>query len=146
MALPHRCAVRGRAILGGGSVAIVAFLAAACGEPTRPFNPGPGGGGLDTAPPVIEFLSPSADTTVSAGSTVLVSVRVTDHSAIASVTATVSGSISFGFPTMHPLDTVLQAGFPIPTDASGIGTVYFSVLAIDILTQASEDTLSFVVQ
>jgi hypothetical protein len=130
----------------GASLVGAACVVTGCGEPTRPFVPGNGTGGPDTFPPTIEFLAPSADTTVSPGAIVVVQLRVSDRSDIASVVATVTGAVNFGFPQINPLDTVFQAGFPIPTDSASLGVVRFTVLAADVLANSAEDTLAFAVQ
>lgn len=135
---------------GGVATALVlgaaALTAAACTDPERPTY-GPFPFGPDTAPPAIEFLAPPAsDTAFPAGSRILVHVAVRDRSPIGSVASGVLGVVVYGFETLFPDDTVLEADFPITTPAGVTGAITFRVVATDTLGNRSSADRHFLLQ
>jgi len=123
-----------------------AIAAAACSEPERPTY-GPFPFGPDTFPPAIEFLAPPAsDTVFPPGSRILVHVAVRDRSPIGSVASGVLGVVVYGFETLFPDDTVLEADFPITTPAGVTGAITFRVVATDTLGNRSSADRHFLLQ
>jgi hypothetical protein len=126
--------------------AAVVSAAAACSDPERPpFGPFPFG--PDTFPPTIDFLAPpGSDSVFAPGSRILVRVVVRDRSPIQSVASGVLGVVVYGFETLFPDDTVLDADFPITTPAGVTGAITFRVVATDTLGNRSSADRHFLLQ
>ncbi len=133
-----------RMALNVGAATALVVLSAACADPARP-DFGPGRFGPDTFPPLIEFLAP-ADSVFAAGQEIRVRVRITDRTPLASVAASVLGTVSFGFPTLFPADTLFVADYPITTDPGTSGGIVLRVVATDTLSNRATADRSFTLQ